>query len=353
VLRRKKEIAAVIRGNCFRILFVLIALTAVTGVGWFEGLTSHASGLSEVLPGVAAESTTNGGPAAAAKPLEGESPDAQAVRGGKALSQGLLGTWLKEEARQEGHAYPGDEHWRLSVTFRDDGRFVWHSQRRVDDGESVDESLRGTYEIEKGFLVTYLFEAPSKAAEERLPELLAYWPKHLLGQHTFKRRGDTLILGHDGAKLWIHLRRESSPFPQGTERDYLPLCDASIDAMMEAIHADIMKLRDEYPWLEGYADGRLYEVGGYKRIEYATGESAWPPPKVPDQMQIRILPFDKYRPYRRQRGGPTVWRIAERDLVVKAGGFTIREPYGPELEEKILQIVGRRCTELRFLLDER
>jgi len=351
-VRRKEEIAAVIRINCFRILFALIALTAVTRIGLFGDLTSHASDLSKVHTGVDTESTMNDGPAAAAKPLEAESPDAQAVPGGKGLSRGLVGTWVKEEARQEGQGYAGDEEWRLSVTFRDDGRFVWHSRRRVNSAESVDESLRGTYEIEGGFLVTYLFEAPSKTAEERLPELFAYWPKQLLGQHTFKRRGDTLVLGHDGAKLWIHLQRESVPAQKGTTTDHAPLCDASVDGMMEAIHADIMKLRDEYPWLNSYVDDRLYEVGGYKRIEYMPAEPPGPLPKVPDQMEIRILPFDAYRPYRRQRGGPTVWRIGKMGLVVRAG-FTIREPYGPELEEKVLQIVGRRCVELRLLLDER
>jgi len=288
----------------------------------------------------------------AAKPVHGKSTEAQAVTHNKVLSRGLVGTWLKERTKQEDHRYLEDENWHLSMTFRDDGRFVWNSLRQVHGEEAVDESLTGTYETERGFLVTYLFKAPSRAAEKRLLESFAYWPNQLLGQHTFKLRGDSLVLGHDNRKLWIHLQRESGADPKSAATNHTPLRDASIDAMMEAIHADIMKLRDEYPWLADYVDDRLYEREGYKRIEYMPAQPPGPRPKVPDQMYVVTSPFHTYRPYRSQRGGPTVWRIAKMDVLVRSN-FMIREPYGPELEEKVLQIVGRRCVELRHLLDKR
>ena len=121
---------------------------------------------------------------------------------------GLIGTWTKQHTQEEGHAYPGDTNWDLEVTFRPNGQFVWRSTR-TDGTNRIDESLTGTYSLERGMMIIYRFDKPSNAADKRLAEWFAYWPSKLEGQHTFRFRKDFLILGHDGNKLWFYMKRKN------------------------------------------------------------------------------------------------------------------------------------------------
>jgi len=79
----------------------------------------------------------------------------------------------------------------------------------VKDGSPLDDSLTGSYSIEKGFLIAYHFDKPSPAALLRLPELFAFWPNQLLGKQTFRFQDGHLILYHDGEKIWINLKRSA------------------------------------------------------------------------------------------------------------------------------------------------
>ena len=112
----------------------------------------------------------------------------------------------RSAARREDARYPGDETWRLSVTFRPDGTFVWKSERKDAGPEPVDESLAGTYSVE-GRTVTYRFEEPSPAARRALPGLFAWWPAPRVGKQRYRFEGDVLVLAFEGGKVWIHLRR--------------------------------------------------------------------------------------------------------------------------------------------------
>ncbi len=128
----------------------------------------------------------------------------------KNQSKSLIGTWIKYKIQQEGHVFPGDKNWQLTVTFDSDGRFTWNSKRKDKSGKTIDESLTGTYTLERGFLVSYHFDKPSNQALIWLPEFFAFWPNQLLGRHTFGFGDDYLCLGNDGHKTWIYLKRNDS-----------------------------------------------------------------------------------------------------------------------------------------------
>jgi len=119
----------------------------------------------------------------------------------------LLGSWVKERTQQEDHAYPGDTNWKLEVTFRAGGHFVWHSTR-TEGTNTVDESITGTFSVKRG-MITFLFDKPSSAAHKRLPEWFAFWPSEMKGQQSARLDKDALILGHDGNKLWFHMKRKT------------------------------------------------------------------------------------------------------------------------------------------------
>jgi hypothetical protein len=123
-------------------------------------------------------------------------------------NKSLIGTWTKEKTYKEGGNYPGDKEWQLEVTFDENGQFIWDSKRKGQDGKTIDESLAGTYTIEKGFLVSYKFDKPTSQASEKIPELFAFWPNQMLGQQTYKFNDEYLILGHDGEKIWISLKKK-------------------------------------------------------------------------------------------------------------------------------------------------
>lgn len=124
----------------------------------------------------------------------------------------LVGSWVKHHTRQEGSAYKSDANWNLTVTFRDNGDFLWQSIRT--DGEKVaDESVKGTYSIKRA-LLTFKFRKPSPAARKRLPEHFAFWPSKLVGQQTYRLQDDYLVLGHDGHKLWHYLKRKNGVKPR-------------------------------------------------------------------------------------------------------------------------------------------
>ena len=119
----------------------------------------------------------------------------------------LVGSWVKERTQLEDHAYPGDTNLNLVVTFRAGGHFVWHSTR-TEGTNTVDESITGTYSIDRG-MITFLFHKPSSAARNRLPEWFAFWPSEMKGQQTARFENGALILGHDGDKLWFHMKRKT------------------------------------------------------------------------------------------------------------------------------------------------
>ena len=175
----------------------MLLLGAIATVGSYHRLMP-ASGTD--VPGIPAEGAGIAGAASA---------NTQALGGdtSAAPSGSLTGTWIKERAEKEGGSLPGGGKWLLSVTFREDGRFVWDSKRYGDEDILADESLRGTYSIERGFLIDYIFGDLSPQARQAVPEVFAWWPNKSLGRHTFRVRGDRLILGHDGAKLWMYMTR--------------------------------------------------------------------------------------------------------------------------------------------------
>ncbi len=121
---------------------------------------------------------------------------------------GLTGTWTKQHTQAEDHAYPGDADWNLEVTFRANGQFVWRSSR-TEGINTIDESLTGTYSLERGMMITYRFDKPSTAAGKRLAEWFAFWPSKLEGQQTFRFEKGFLLLGHDGHKLWFYMKRKN------------------------------------------------------------------------------------------------------------------------------------------------
>jgi len=189
------------------IFFIVIAVTAIFGIGLYQYLTLSADKLSR--GGDNKNLVSNDSPITPVKPVDEKSTGPQPAPNSTGSSRSLLGTWSKVRTQQEGGHYPGDRDWHLSVTFGDNGRFIWDSKRYEDSQDPVDESLKGTYLIERGFIVTYRFAKPSPAAEQSLPELFAFWPNKRLGQQTFRFHDDFLVLVHDGRKLWIHLKRKT------------------------------------------------------------------------------------------------------------------------------------------------
>jgi hypothetical protein len=126
----------------------------------------------------------------------------------KTKSHKILGTWVKYYTNKEGGQYKADHKLHLFVTFDHDGHFLWDCKQYGDNGQIVDESLTGTYSFERGFLITYKFDKPSPSAQKSLSKFFAFWPNQMKGQQTFKFHDDTLILGHDGKKMWFYLRRK-------------------------------------------------------------------------------------------------------------------------------------------------
>lgn len=123
----------------------------------------------------------------------------------------LVGTWKKQRTCAIDQILQdfNDNDWHLTVRFTEDGRFGWDSERYMKDGKLIDDSLTGTYSIERGFLIDYHFDSPSPAALLRLPELFAFWPNQLLGKQTFRFQDGNLVLGHDGEKIYIDLKRST------------------------------------------------------------------------------------------------------------------------------------------------
>jgi len=132
--------------------------------------------------------------------------------GDEDLKPGLIGTWCKQHTQEEDHDLPGDKDWELNVTFAADGHFVWKSIRGGPDGTKLDDSLTGKW-IVKGRIITYTFDPPSEAALKRISKLFAYWPSKKRGQHTVGYKNGNIVLGHDGAKIWIELKKQKKAEP--------------------------------------------------------------------------------------------------------------------------------------------
>ena len=126
-------------------------------------------------------------------------------------SEKLVGTWKKQRTCAIDQVLQNfnDNDWHLTVRFTQGGRFIWDSRRTGSEGSRINDSLTGKYSIEDGFLINYRFDKPSPEALERLPMLFAFWPNQLLGRHTFRFEEDCLVLGHDGEKIWLYLKRNS------------------------------------------------------------------------------------------------------------------------------------------------
>ena len=123
-------------------------------------------------------------------------------------SNSLSGTWIKEKIRQEDHDFPGDENWQITFKFDDNSKFECKLKQKTGDEKYLEETLSGTFKIEKGFLLSYQFNKPSEQAIKMLMEFFAFWPNKLFGQQTFKLDGNSLKLGFDGHKTWIYLKKE-------------------------------------------------------------------------------------------------------------------------------------------------
>jgi len=128
----------------------------------------------------------------------------------KKETKSLIGTWIKERIQKEDHDFPSEKNWQISVIFKDNGRFIWDFKRKDSENKTINESLTGTYTIEKGFLISFHFDKPSNQALKWLPEFFALWPNKLLGQQTFRFGKNYLRLGNDGHKTWIYLRRKDT-----------------------------------------------------------------------------------------------------------------------------------------------
>jgi len=192
-----------------RSVWLVIALLSIAAFGLYRSVVSSTSKPTKPADAVCTNPLADQSPVVAVDPLERKASPTQPVTDNTIQHQTLVGTWLKVRTEQEGGHYDGDDTWQLSVTFDAKGRFFWDSTRYEDGQAPLEESVTGAYVIERGFIITYLFDKPSPTARQRLPELFAFWPNRLRGQQTFRFHNDYLILGHDAQKLWIHLKRKS------------------------------------------------------------------------------------------------------------------------------------------------
>jgi len=160
-------------------------------------------------PGSDTNSPIDTGTFVAAKQMAGSHGDFKVLQKNQTRSERLIGTWEKQKTRaiELAPVNLDDDNWRLTVTFTDDNRFVWDSSRYGRNGKTLNDSLTGSFSIERGFLIAYQFDKPSAEALQRLSQLFAFWPNQLLGKHTFRFEDDYLVLGHDGEKIWFYLKR--------------------------------------------------------------------------------------------------------------------------------------------------
>jgi hypothetical protein len=157
------------------------------------------------------ESVPNGiQPESAAEVTEVESAESQVLVGDSNRTNRLIGTWMKDHIISVENYYPDDVDWHLNVTFSDDGGFIWDSKKYGNNEIVEDESLKGKYSIERGFLINYVFDKPFSVSESRISEWFSYWPNKSLGQQTFRFQDDFLILGYDGAKIWFYMKRKDN-----------------------------------------------------------------------------------------------------------------------------------------------
>jgi len=188
----------------------IIFLATVTGAIFFWFLMSSTNPLSPDQKSKDAYTLIETNPEASMNLIDEKSIESQAAADSHNRTQILLGSWVKHHLISVENYYPDNRNWHLYVTFNDDGRFLWDSKRYESGGEIIDESLTGTYSVERGFLIRYKFDQPSAEAQKKLPELFAFWPNKLLGQQTFRFNDDFLSLGHDGAKIWLYLKRKDN-----------------------------------------------------------------------------------------------------------------------------------------------
>jgi hypothetical protein len=199
------------RNSLGKTTFILILLTLVilAGIGFWLSLETMSGDHGEDRSGSDTDSPPDLRRIVTAKQMAESRGDSQALPQHQSRSKKLIGTWTKQRigAIEPVFQSLGGDDWHLTVTFTDDGRFVWDSRRPGMEGGMIDDSLTGKYSIERGFLIAYRFDEPSVEALERLTMLFAFWPNQLLGKHTFRFEGDCLILGHDGEKIWFYLKR--------------------------------------------------------------------------------------------------------------------------------------------------
>jgi hypothetical protein len=193
--------------NTKNILIILI-LASIAGVGIWFLLKSTTNPTTSNQPRKNLDSANNMKKDASIPQLKSIQPHHTIEL--KTKSQKIVGTWVKYYTNTEGARYKADDKLHLSVAFDHNGRFLWDCKQYGNDGQIIDESLTGTYSFERGFLITYKFDKPSPSAQKSLPKFFAFWPNQMKGQQTFRFHDDTLILGHDGNKMWFYLRRKSN-----------------------------------------------------------------------------------------------------------------------------------------------
>ncbi len=130
----------------------------------------------------------------------------------------IVGVWAKDRATKEGGAYPDDQNWQLTVSFLENGRFIWKSTRtesqEVTDPATGKKStrkiatahtLQGTYVIEKQVYITFHFD-PVPPADQGELDTFAYWPKGRIGKLLFSMKDGELLLRNEGGKLSMFMK---------------------------------------------------------------------------------------------------------------------------------------------------
>jgi len=195
--------------SMIKLVSVLVTVSVLVGVVLWLSLQVMSSDYDINSPESDINSPTDTGAFVAAKQMAGSHGDFKVLQKNQSRSDRLIGTWAKQQTKAIELVLQdiSDDDWQLTVTFTDDNRFIWDSKRYGEDGKPLNDSLTGSYSIERGFLIAYRFDKPSAEALAQLPWLFAYWPNQSLGKHTFRFEDDYLVLGHDGEKVWFYLKR--------------------------------------------------------------------------------------------------------------------------------------------------
>ena len=149
-----------------RNISIVIILASVAGISIWFSLTSPTSPATSIQPRKNLDSANNMNKDVSMQQSKEKPIQSHAVSELKTKSQKIVGTWVKYRTNTADTRYNADDKWHLSVTFDHDGHFLWDCKQYGDDGKIIDESLKGTYSFERGFLITYKFHKSSPAAQK-------------------------------------------------------------------------------------------------------------------------------------------------------------------------------------------